>query len=424
MTANKNLKLLTIFSLVLLSSCIVGMVLTEDSEDSDAAGTVYELKSGSTSYAAVGQAYACNISTTTTSSNGGAFNPTLYSYSVNWTCISASAYPTSNNSVTSLNGMAATGNVTTAGSNTVTVIALTLTGTPTVSGDWYMTTSVTYTKISDSTTTTVMYGEHLEITAGITHTLSYNANGGSGAPSTQTVTNASSTTSMTISSTVPTRSGYTFLGWATSSSATTADYSSGDTISVGSTAVTLYAVWQQITYTHTLYYNANGGSGGPSTATVTNTSPTSNFTVSNSKPIRSGYTLLGWSTSSSATTASYFGGGTISVGTTAKTLYAVWQQSVITVSGTPEDAILVGSSYTYTPTISVTGCTLSIDGASWMTTSDGTLIGTPTEAGTYTITITASQSGYTSGTQTFTVIVVSVLEFTSSPIGGVVAYAI
>lgn len=112
------------------------------------------------------------------------------------------------------------------------------------------------------------------------------------------------------------------------------------------------------------------------------------------------------------------------MGTTAKTLYAVWQLSVITISGTPEDAILVGSSYTYTPTISVTGCTLSVDGASWMTTSDGTLIGTPTEAGTYTITITASQSGYTSGTQTFTVTVVSVLEFTSSPTGGVVAYAI
>lgn len=47
------------------------------------------------------------------------------------------------------------------------------------------------------------------------YTLTYNANGGSGAPS-----SVSNITSTTISSTVPTRSGYDFLGWSTSQSTT------------------------------------------------------------------------------------------------------------------------------------------------------------------------------------------------------------
>ncbi len=68
-------------------------------------------------------------------------------------------------------------------------------------------------------------------------TLTYNANGGSGAPSSQT-----GATSYTISSTVPTRFGYTFCGWSKSSSSTTWNYSIGDEITLTSD-MTLYAVW-------------------------------------------------------------------------------------------------------------------------------------------------------------------------------------
>ena len=83
------------------------------------------------------------------------------------------------------------------------------------------------------------------------YSITYNANAGN-----DTVTNmpsnvsatTSSTGTATISSTVPTRSGYTFLGWDTSSSATTPTYATGNTntITLGPTqanAITLYAVW-------------------------------------------------------------------------------------------------------------------------------------------------------------------------------------
>ena len=72
-----------------------------------------------------------------------------------------------------------------------------------------------------------------------TFTVSYNANGGSGAPASQTKTYG---VNLTLSSTIPTRAGYAFKGWATSSTGAVA-YQAGGTYSANS-AVTLYAVWE------------------------------------------------------------------------------------------------------------------------------------------------------------------------------------
>lgn len=78
-----------------------------------------------------------------------------------------------------------------------------------------------------------------------TATIKYNANGGSGAPSDTTGTSTNNTQTLTISATEPTRTNYRFTGWATSSSATTAQYQPGDSITINknSPTVNLYAVW-------------------------------------------------------------------------------------------------------------------------------------------------------------------------------------
>ena len=73
------------------------------------------------------------------------------------------------------------------------------------------------------------------------YTLTYNANGGSGAPS-----SVSDITSTTISKTIPQRFGYTFLGWSTSSFATSATYKPGDSLTISNNII-LYAVWQSPT---------------------------------------------------------------------------------------------------------------------------------------------------------------------------------
>ena len=74
------------------------------------------------------------------------------------------------------------------------------------------------------------------------YTISYNANNGSGAPGSQTKVHD---VALTLSSTTPSRSGYKFMGWSTSSSASSATYSAGGTYKSNSN-ITLYAVWEKI----------------------------------------------------------------------------------------------------------------------------------------------------------------------------------
>ncbi len=76
--------------------------------------------------------------------------------------------------------------------------------------------------------------------------LGYDANNGTNAPngsSAEIVAGNSAT--FIISDSVPTRTGYNFLGWATNKDATSAEYSSGGSITISSNT-TLYAVWKKI----------------------------------------------------------------------------------------------------------------------------------------------------------------------------------
>ena len=152
----------------------------------------------------------------------------------------------------------------------------------------------------------------ISIGAKTSYTVSYNANGGSGAPSAQTKWHG---TALTLSSATPTRVGYTFAGWATSSTGSVA-YAAGASYTSNS-SVTLYAKWTPNTYT--VSYNANGGSGAPSAQTKTYGI---NLTLSSTKPTRSGYNFLGWSTTSGGGVV-YNAGGTYTENA-AITLYAVW----------------------------------------------------------------------------------------------------
>lgn len=234
-------------------------------------------------------------------------------------------------------------------------------------------------------------------------TVSYNANGGSGAPAEQNVVSGSY---LTISSAKPTRTGYVFQGWSTSPSATSANYKAGTSYKFTSSA-TLYAVWKSCSHSYTggicsscgyeypistsaysgtfvvtntsgakiwsrpysnnsihirtdgyngvltvvgkttnqegnlwyklsdgcwvfsgnvaqrltVSYNANGGSGAPSSQTFLKGNK---LTLSTGKPKRTGYAFQGWAVSSSASSASYKAGKAYQF-TSNVTLYAVWK---------------------------------------------------------------------------------------------------
>lgn len=146
------------------------------------------------------------------------------------------------------------------------------------------------------------------------YTVSFNANGGSGAPGNQTKWHG---TAIALSSTRPTRTGYIFQGWATSSSGSVA-YQPGAQYNSDAN-ITLYAVWRAETYT--ISFNANGGSGAPGNQTKTYGQT---LTLSSTRPTRTNYNFLGWATSSGASTAAYQPGGSYTNNTGA-TLYAVWE---------------------------------------------------------------------------------------------------
>ena len=115
------------------------------------------------------------------------------------------------------------------------------------------------------------------------YAVSYNANGGSGAPSSQTKYYG---TTLKLSTTKPTRTGYTFSGWNTAANGSGTSYASGANYTANA-AVTLYAQWTANT-SYTVTYSANGGTGAPasqtgpsgSTVTLSSTKPSKAATAS------------------------------------------------------------------------------------------------------------------------------------------------
>ena len=146
----------------------------------------------------------------------------------------------------------------------------------------------------------------------ITYTITYNSNGGTTCSSKE-VTAGSAYGTLCI----PTRSGYTFDGWYTSSSGGTKVTSS--TIATGN--ATIYAHWTEIIQTPTYYtitYNSNGGSS-CSSKTVSSGSIYGTLCT----PSRTGFNFDGWYTSSSGGTK--VTSSTIATGNA--TIYAHWSRN-------------------------------------------------------------------------------------------------
>lgn len=77
------------------------------------------------------------------------------------------------------------------------------------------------------------------------HKVTYNANGGKKAPSSTGFVSGK----LTVSSTVPQRDNYVFMGWSTDKNAKSASYRSGDTYSIKKD-ITLYAVWKNCSHNY------------------------------------------------------------------------------------------------------------------------------------------------------------------------------
>jgi uncharacterized repeat protein (TIGR02543 family) len=154
-----------------------------------------------------------------------------------------------------------------------------------------------------------------------TYRVYYNANGGNDPVPTDGVSYYPGDTATVLGNPLPTRTGYTFLGWATTPGGTPS-YQAGSTIRMTANDVWLYAQWQQdIRYTVT--YFANGGTGSQADARSPYL-PNTEVTVLGLGGIaRTNYRFLGWSTAPGGPVV-YQPGETFVI-TANVSLYAQWE---------------------------------------------------------------------------------------------------
>lgn len=189
-------------------------------------------------------------------------------------------------------------------------------------------------------------------------TVQYNVNGGGGTAPTDTTPYADGAGAVVKDKgdmTAPEGKEF-FLGWATTSTATTAEYQPGGTMTIVAEmaneyrVITLYAVWGDKPATTTLTYNANYDGANPMTKAhaledgTTNLPNNAEVTLYGENTFtRDGYELIGWNTDQTAAnagTVEYACGAKVIVDTDitagANILYAVWQQSTTTVTVTKQ----------------------------------------------------------------------------------------
>ncbi len=164
-----------------------------------------------------------------------------------------------------------------------------------------------------------------------TYSVKYHANGGKGTMPNDTFTVG---VEETLAPNTITKTGYLFLGWASTRNATTAEYLDQakviDLASAGQTK-TLYAVWSANNYT--IHFDANGGEGtmedqvftyGKAQALTANT-----FT-------KDGYTFSGWGLTNKEALPKYTDQQSVRNLTTTRdeviTFYAVWKANPVTIT--------------------------------------------------------------------------------------------
>jgi uncharacterized repeat protein (TIGR02543 family) len=185
---------------------------------------------------------------------------------------------------------------------------------------------------NDGTGTTYTQGETFHLTASITlyalwtalptYTVTYDANGGTGTPPTDTTHYLTGAAVTIPGNTDLSNAGYTFTGWNTKDDGSGTTYAVNATLTMGSSNVILYALWTALP-THTLSYDANGAESGsvPDGASyyegqaVTVADNTGNLFLTD-------YAFDGWADSSGK---KYAAGSGFFMGTADITLHAVWK---------------------------------------------------------------------------------------------------
>lgn len=124
------------------------------------------------------------------------------------------------------------------------------------------------------------------------------------------------------------REGYSFTGWCVNASGAGASYTQGQTFTMGSANVTLYAKWSA-NPTYTVTYDGNGNTSGSAPADTTGYQAGALVTIQGNTGNlkKTGFKFAGWSAYADGSGTTYIPGQTFTMGSANVTLYAAWTTS-------------------------------------------------------------------------------------------------
>jgi len=153
------------------------------------------------------------------------------------------------------------------------------------------------------------------------------------------------------------RTGYTFDGWNTAGDGSGAGFEGGESITIGASDITLYALW--IANTYTVTYDGNGNNSGsvPVDGTSYNYGDIVTVLGNTGSLGKTGYSFDGWNTASNSSGTKYNGRDTFAMGSSDITLYAMWNANTDTPYKVKRYKEELDGTYTLAETDNLTGTT-------------------------------------------------------------------
>jgi hypothetical protein len=169
------------------------------------------------------------------------------------------------------------------------------------------------------------------------YTISYDGNGNTGGTTPVSVEGVTNEQITIAGSGTLQKAGYLLVGWSINQNATNGQYSSGSMFVIGTSNVTLYAVWSEL---FTITFNGNGNTSGTAPQSIQGISG-ENIMVSGAGNLnKTAYNFCGWNTKSDATGIAYFNNDQIVIENNDIILYAIWSEYALS----KNDNIITGYS--------------------------------------------------------------------------------
>ncbi|WP_312654308.1 InlB B-repeat-containing protein, partial [Aminipila sp.] len=176
--------------------------------------------------------------------------------------------------------------------------------------------------VANVTTDVTLYAQYIDIPQ-VTHTISFNVNGGTGSVSSLQVADGQTSSVLPDGTGLIAPAGKKFDSWNTKADGRGTKYASGATVANVTSDMTLYAQYVDIPQvTHTISFDANGGTGGISSQQVADGQTSSALLDGSSLTAPAGKRFDSWNTESDGSGTKYTAGATVANVTTDVTLYA------------------------------------------------------------------------------------------------------